>query len=202
MEIVEPAVALADGQVVARFRTTPVELRDVILHFSKKLFTPTRVISKRRKLFSSFMVWVAVGFIIAVIANLRQLSWLPIVLQVTMVLVLAFVLLSLFGRFIIFRRNRKILTLLQNSFEFEDVAVACHKKGLSLVTASQVSFVDFRSIEQLSMFGDICVIRYRLSFFYIPERGFLSLDDRNFFITQLNSNIAANIMTEFNAAQG
>ena len=194
--------ALKGGRIVAKFRTTPSEQRDVILYSSQKLFGIGLASRKPRPWFLKFLVWVVVGFVLTVTINLRQTDLLSKLAPAALGLILAFVAMGLFAKYVTLRQRDTILKVLQKSNKFEDVVVACHDNGMSWITQANIFYIAFNHIESVSMFQDKIMLQYSVSMFCIPERGFPSEGDRASFIAELRAKVAHHRMVDFEAAQG
>jgi hypothetical protein len=185
-----PAEYLAGGRVVARFRTTAAEQRDVIFHCSKTLFKSDSAVRSGRTFMQSFLLWMVIGFVLAVVFNLELKNWVYPIIPFIAGVLLGVVLLSLFGLYSIFIRKKKVLKLLKISEEFDDIVVTCHANGLSLATAAEVYYFSFAAIDKVSKFQDMFLLRRKLLALYVPERGFSNIEDRSFFLNELKRAVA------------
>ncbi len=185
-----PAEYLAGGRVVARFRTTAAEQSDVIVQCSKILFKYDSAVRSGRTFMQSFLLWMVIGFVLAVVFNLQLKKWMYLILPVIAGLLLGVVLLSLFALYSIFIRKKKLLKLLEASTEFDDIIVTCHADGLSLATAAEVYYFSFAAIDKVSKFQDMFLLRRKLLALYVPERGFSNIEDRSFFLNELKRAVA------------
>ncbi len=187
----------AAGRVVARFHSTPDEVRR-----APNAFTPPALqIGTRWGKRGLLALGLAIGAGWALAAPYWPEGWSRPVMTASVAFLLGIVA-ALWINFRLWKGQQRFLEGLAREADTEDVVVTCFPDRIVWATPSISHAITYDGMDEVLEQQGLVLIRFKLFVLHIPERGFATPEDKTFLMDTLYRRVAADKLIGLAAAQG